>query len=65
MHLGLYVENGSHNPSRKYRNSNGFLVRAPDSINGDGAAAASAAAASGAAISDINNFEMTQGTYVL
>ena len=34
-----------------------FLVRAPDSINGDGSAAAAAAAASGAAILDSDNFE--------
>ena len=37
-----------------------FLVRAPDSINGDGsAAAAAAAAASGAEILISDNFEMT------
>ena len=35
-----------------------FLVRAPDSINGDGSAAVS-----GAAILDSDNFEMPQGTY--
>ena len=39
---------------------NSFLVRAPDSKNGDG----SAAAAVGAEILDSNNFEMTQGTVV-
>ena len=40
-----------------------LLVRAPDSINGDGYAAA-AAAASGAAILDSDNSEMTKGTFV-
>ena len=39
-----------------------FLVRAPDSINGDGYAAA--AAAGGAAILNSDNFEMPEGTYV-
>ena len=36
-----------------------FLVRAPDSINGDGSAAA--AAAGGAEILNSDNFEMTHG----
>ena len=36
-----------------------FLVRAPDSINGDGSAAA---AAGGADILDSDNFETTQAT---
>ena len=36
-----------------------FLVRAPESMNGDGSAAAPAPAG-GAAILDSDNFEMTQ-----
>ena len=40
-----------------------FLVRAPDSINGDGSAAA-AAPARGAAMLDIDYFEMSEGTYL-
>ena len=35
-----------------------FLVRAPDSINGDGSAAAAAAGASGAEILDSDNFDI-------
>ena len=41
-----------------------FLVWAPDSINGDGSAAAAAAPAGGAAILDGAKFEMNQGTYL-
>ena len=40
------------------------LVRAPDSIYGDGSAAAAAPAASGAEVIDSDNFEMAQGTEV-
>ena len=57
------IENGSPRPSPIFFNRVRvqFLVRAPDSINGDGSAPA---AARGAAILDSDNFAMTQATYV-